>query len=276
MVGLVFVSFVLALVTGCATHRQTGATPVFSGQTEMVGDPMKRELSDRGLLFRGHRYGMKAAQYRLEKDLAEIEAEAIRRDFAASNGIPYTMRPVGGGVEPNSPRGFGNTRTAGVMSPQYGYTRNGAPILLPSRNRGVGSNRGTGIATPQYQYDRRNGAPVLLPNRSSGRTSQLQPGRQSGGIGAAVGSVAGGFRSFLLPTIYPPQGGNPTSFTAGVRVSGRVNVPVTGFEKSALAHARQMDPNFDRNRRSGVSRTASAKSVQIVGGGQFVSGLPKW
>ena len=38
--GLFFASFVLTLFTGCATHRQTDATPLIKGQTKMVGDPI--------------------------------------------------------------------------------------------------------------------------------------------------------------------------------------------------------------------------------------------
>lgn len=142
-------------------------------------------------------------------------------------------------------------------------------VIPPFPNSGVYGVTPTTIMVPRSTGRVRSrigrlpsGAPVLLPNRPASRSGV--------GVSGTFATFGGGLRSFLLPTIYPAKSGARLTYSAGVH--GRVPLPVTDFERSALGHARQVDPGFRSNRLRSSGVSGFSTRVRLVGAAQFRSG----
>lgn len=133
-------------------------------------------------------------------------------------------------------------------------------VVPPFPNAGVYGVTGTAVTVPQGR--------TVAPRRTSGPRYGIGP------TGAR----------YLLPGRYGTSrrlqssrvGSGRTRTYATVRATvytyGRVNVPRSGWEKSARGHARQMDRYFD-SRPYGTRVKSYNATVVVAGGGQFRSGL---
>lgn len=129
-----------------------------------------------------------------------------------------------------------------------------------------------GAVAPQTGGARYGQSPVtgawyLLPSNSS-------YGTRAGTWNGAYSNFRGGLREFFLPTIYGR--GSGASIAVSAHTWGRVNVPVTRFERKARGHAASIGtlPRGGYPPYYGGSRaTTYTAGVVAVGGGTVVSGL---
>ncbi|OHA21390.1 MAG: hypothetical protein A2849_00130 [Candidatus Taylorbacteria bacterium RIFCSPHIGHO2_01_FULL_51_15] len=312
---LYFASFIIlsSIFTGCATHKQLGSEPIIKGRTTFVQDPEKRRLDDKGPLFGGHRIQLKGIQNGLEEDLAEMEAERIRRDAAEELGIEYVHRTFGavensavaispvttyppqqnwgggigssggyrGGLVPSVRSGTSRIRSGSVPSVTTGAQGTSRDSSTPAvRTGSTRTSRGGGmvpsVSTGSQGAHSSGSVPAVRSGggtrNSSGTVPAVRTRRSDSGVGGTLHTVAGGLRSFLLPTI--GTGGTGTSLIYASRVSGRVNVPVSGFERSAREHAASIDPNLPAYRgRPEVRVTRYSAGAALAGDGRVRSGL---
>lgn len=133
-------------------------------------------------------------------------------------------------------------------------------LTPPFPNAGVYGTTATGVTVPQGR--------MVTPQRTSGPRYGIGPN------GA----------KYLLPGRYGTSrfqlnrvSSRRTRTYATVRVTavarGRVNVPMSGFERSALGHATSIDPYFRRGGYYGTRVKSYNATVVVAGGGQFRSGL---
>lgn len=109
-----------------------------------------------------------------------------------------------------------------------------------------------------------NGARYLLPSGTS----------SYGGNRNGFSSVGRRLGSFFLNPAITGGSGSGAYLAGGAYVRGRVNVPVTGFERSALEHARSIGTPVGYRPYGVVERQYNA-SLQVRGGATAVSGLAR-
>ena len=150
----------------------------------------------------------------------------------------------------------------------------GWPTVMPSfPNAGVVGVTPTTVTVPQgmeYQRPQRSSGARYMRRSSDGALVLAPSWQYGGGWSSRTIPSAGELGRFFLPGIY---GGSGATLTAHAHVMGRVNVPVTSFERKALGHAASIG-TLPRHGHYGGRRVKSYQAtVAVAGDGGFRSGL---
>lgn len=140
-------------------------------------------------------------------------------------------------------------------------------VIPPVPNAAVGGVTPTTVTVPRGT----SGRQVVAPQGASGGNRRLQPRWPT-----TLSTFGNGLRSFLLPTIYGGDGyhGTGASVIASAQVYGRVRVPMTRFERSALGHAASIGTPLPRYGGYGTTVVRShTVVVGMAGRAEAISGL---
>lgn len=245
IINSLLVSAIVLTSIGCSSTPKVVKTYQSPFSYTLGQEPKKVEYENGGKIWDANARAEQADRLAHQRKMKQLEYIAAERNFAATNGIEIvvpTQTPP-----PPPPMARPQSRL------QYG---------TPSSFRPAGISAGL------------QGGWGTYPDQSfRGQMSLFGSGLQA----FLLSHSRAGRERGIVTSYYSYSASAPAArVTVMAGASGRVKTGQPRLTQKALEHARQVNPNFDRDQRVGVGGRTYAADILVVGGAEFRSAGTPW